>query len=273
VLEALGPAVKGRVQLSPRSSESHCKVLVHDDPVTGGWATVVGSCNFLATEWGSVEISVRAKNPTFGAQVMSHLVSAQIPPSGDWPRVVHRLNGIWNAMRRSAGRWQPHGAHYLRLVADSDHYACVTLARDKARRDIVLGCDLFGLTAETSVLVPLERAADLGRNVRLYYRRVSRGMERDGKKPDAAELARRGISLFRVDALHGKFLAWDEEAIAITSFNWLATVAGTRARGAELGVLIFGPGLRTILTRKMAEVSSGEIDLAPRAVAAAAVQG
>jgi phosphatidylserine/phosphatidylglycerophosphate/cardiolipin synthase-like enzyme len=260
VLDGLSSAARTRVQLSTRSSGSHCKILIHDDSASGGWITAVGSCNFLSSDYDEIEVSVRMRSPKLASQVTSHLISAQLPASGEWPSLVHRLNSVWNSMRRAADMWVEQGSHFLHLMADEDHYGCVTLARDRARRDIVLGCDLFGLAAETSVLVPLERAAALGKHPKVYYCRASRGMASEGRSPNAREILDRGIETLQADKLHGKFLAWDDDALAVTSFNWLATVADARARGAELGVLIMGPGLRNMLATKMMAESEGLID-------------
>jgi len=155
----------------------------------------------------------------------------------------------------------------LRLLADDDHYACITTARDEARQLITLGCDLYGLAAETSVLVPMERAAQLGRQIRIYYRRTSRFLTEGGRYADEANAANRGILLTKVNGLHGKFLTWDDNAVAISSFNWLATVVGTRARGAELGVLARGPKLPEVLQKKFEQSSSGIMKVPPESAA------
>jgi hypothetical protein len=106
----------------------------------------------------------------------------------------------------------------------------------------------------------MQRASELGRNVKLMYCRPSRFLLREGREPDQAEIAKMGICLERVEALHAKFLAWDSDALAITSFNWLATaVDGTRAKSAELGVLALGPKLFVTLAQKLSAASSGKI--------------
>jgi len=65
-----------------------------------------------------------------------------------------------------------------------------------------------------------------------------------------------------VAALHGKFLFWDQTDLVVSSFNWMSTVVqGARAKGAELGVLIHGPGLNAILTEKLAAASAGAITI------------
>lgn len=73
--------------------------------------------------------------------------------------------------------------------------------------------------------------------------------------PDAADLAKRGLRLQQIEELHGKFLLWDDESFAATSFNWLSTaVDGARARGAEFGLLVEGAQLRQKFAERLEEV-------------------
>lgn len=168
-------------------------------------------------------------------QVLGQLIAAQLPASGNWSRTARRLNHVWDAMRRTVGGHTEHGAHSLKLLTDQDHYACVTMARDTAQNQIMIGCDLYGAAAETSVLVPMERAAEMGRRVRLLYQRPSKFLSEQGHTPDPASAGSRGLLLEKIDGLHGKFLIWDSEALAITSF----TVIGCPlpSRGPVLGRL------------------------------------
>ncbi|TAV34387.1 phosphatidylserine synthase [Rhizobium ruizarguesonis] len=252
VLDTLPPNIRVRVQLSPNSSGSHAKVIVFDDRTTGRWTTIVGSCNFLSSWFTAIDVSFKTVSPRLTSEILSHLISAQLPASGSWPAVVRRLNHSWNAVKLVSRRHAESGTHALKLMSDGDHYACVTMARDRARKSIVVGCDLFGLAAETSVLVPMERAAQLGRKPLINYQRPSKGLVESGRTPKAEEVERRGIAIRQVPELHGKFLAWDSDAVAITSFNWLSTVVdGSRAKGAELGVLVNGAGVAELLLAKL----------------------
>ncbi|WP_143035554.1 hypothetical protein [Bradyrhizobium sp. Rc2d] len=114
------------------------------------------------------------------------------------------------------------------------------------------------IAAETSVLVPMQRAAELGKHVRLLYQRPSKLLRETGRVPEVTELAKRGLILEQCDDLHGKFLLWDEDSLAVSSFNWLSTVAdGTRVSG----VFISGPSLRQCLAEQMLAASAGRIDL------------
>ncbi|WP_051903747.1 phospholipase D-like domain-containing protein [Neorhizobium vignae] len=265
VLDSLPPNIRVRVQLSPNSSGSHAKAIVFDDRTTGRWTTIVGSCNFLSSWFTAIDVSFKTVSPRLTSEILSHLISAQLPASGSWPAVVRRLNHSWNAVKLVSRRHAESGTHALNLMSDGDHYACVTMARDRARNSIVVGCDLFGLAAETSVLVPMERAAQLGRKPLISYQRPSKGLVESGRAPRAEEVERRGIAIRQVPELHGKFLAWDSDAVAITSFNWLSTVVdGSRAKGAELGVLVNGAGVAELLLTKLrklgveTEVSLGD---------------
>jgi hypothetical protein len=79
---------------------------------------------------------------------------------------------------------------------------------------------------------------------------------------DVQSLTDRGCSLTKIPGLHGKFLAWDSEALAITSFNWLSTVVdGTRTRGAEIGILSLGQNLREIIASKLKISSKGALEI------------
>jgi hypothetical protein len=130
---------------------------------------------------------------------------------------------------------------------DRDHHACVRHARDSNASSILVGPDLFGLPRETSVLVPMERAHELGKSITLLYRRPSKALAERSGAPDPELLAKRGLTLRVVPDLHAKFLVWGEEDLATTSFNWLSTAVGERPHGTELDMMVEGPGLRQAL--------------------------
>jgi hypothetical protein len=260
VLDRLSPTARSRVQLSPISSGSHAKIVLLD--TKNGWEAVIGSCNYLSSFYDLLDVSVRIRSLRMVAQLFARLIAAQVPASGAWSPVARRLDRVWNEIMRASNGQREVGSHRLTLLADEDHYACITLARDHSQQDIVVGCDLFGLAAETSVMVPMTRAAEMGRDVRLLYRRPSRGFLSDGRMPDQENVKQRGMSLEQIPDLHGKFLAWDDNAVAITSFNWMsASVENTRAKGAELGVLVVGSGLRDLLTAKFARATNGKVEM------------
>ena len=255
ILRSLPEPARRFLELSPISSGSHAKVLLFD--IDGGtrYETITGSCNFLSTNFDWIEMSLRSKSLEFSKQVISMLLSTQLPSSGSWSPVARRLEGIWNDMRRARPAQIEEGAHSLTLLVDDDHYACITKARDESRQSIDIGCDLYGIAAETSALVPLTRAAELGSRVTITYNRPTDKLSAEGRLPDTEALCSRGLTLRQLDKLHGKYLLWDADALALTSFNWLSTVVdGARIRGNELGVLVRGPELRSIMSSKFPQL-------------------
>ncbi len=263
-LELLDAQARTRIHLSTSSSRSHAKLIVYDELSDGSWTSVVGSCNFLSSEFDWLELSIRVRSHLIASRLLAYMIAGQIPASGAWPPAARRMERSWVIVRRLAHERPESGRHRLDLLVDADHYSAVTRGRDRASNDIVLGCDLFGVAAETSVLVPLEAAARDGVGSRLVYNRASEYLRETGAQPKPNDLAARGLELRVFDKLHAKFLAWDDGALAITSFNWLATVVvGTRSRGAEIGLLATGPGLRDMLAERLAVASDGSLDLRP----------
>ncbi|HYH70084.1 MAG TPA: phosphatidylserine synthase [Methyloceanibacter sp.] len=252
LLGALPSEVRGFVTMSDRTSGSHAKLIVYDDAESGDWVSVISSCNFLSTNFDALDVSIRTRSPNLAKRLLSWLTTTQQPAAGGWSRQARRLNTAWgNATLRCFQRLET-GEHELSLLVDADHYACLRTARDESQGMIVVACDLYGLAAETSVLVPMQVAAEKGVAVRLLYSRPSRILREEGRLPDEASLSKRGLGLKRVDELHGKFLLWDDRSLAVSSFNWLSTaVDGTRSRGAEFGLLIEGDGLRSALVEKL----------------------
>ncbi|WP_354064206.1 phospholipase D-like domain-containing protein [Bradyrhizobium sp. RT6a] len=255
VLDRLPRALRPKVQLSSVSSGSHAKVIMYDEIQGGGWATIVGSCNFLSTEFDWTEISVRVRNQRFAAYVLSRLIAAQLPASGGWSPLARRLDRHWSELKQKIPATQEKGQHEIMLLLDDDHYACVTYARDFAKKRIAIGCDLFGLSAETSVLVPMTEAASDQCKVDLFYCRASKLLRDEGRRPEPDQIKARGMDITVTPNFHAKFLSFDDDAIAVTSFNWMSTVvSGTRARGAEIGILVEGEGVAKLLRTKLVEV-------------------
>jgi hypothetical protein len=262
ILNELPAPLRKKVQLSPVSSGSHAKLILFDGGRHEGWTSVVGSCNFLSTEFDWVECSILCRSQRLASALLGRLIASQLPASGSWSPVARRLNGLWSDLRQRVARTKESGKHLVTLLADEDHYACVTLARDTAVRDIVVACDLYGLSAETSVLVPMESAAKAGKAVKLFYNRPSKLLREEGRGPDTDTINARGIKLTQSQSFHAKFLLWDRGAIAISSFNWMSTVVdGARARGAEFGLLVEGDGVAAIFVEKLKNASKGAIDL------------
>jgi hypothetical protein len=261
VLAKLPASVRSRVQLSTTSSRSHAKVILYDERTDGSWKAVLGSCNFLSSWFDAIDVSVRVHNPGLISQLLGRLISTQQPASGDWPPMTIRLNRVWDKVRASGVGWTSSGSYRVRLVADTEHHVCVTDARDLAMSSIepmrlTVACDLFGLSAETSVLTPMETAAAGGNPVDLLFQRPSKFLREEGRRPEAERAKERGLKLVEVPKLHAKVLLAGNDMAVVTSFNWMSTALdGTRSRGAEFGIRLVSPGAAELLRLRLAEVA------------------
>lgn len=257
----LPQALRSRVQLSTISSRSHAKAIIYDEKPNQAWKAIVGSCNFLSSWYDAVDVSVRIHHPGLISQLVGRLISTQQPASGDWPPMTIRLNRVWDQIRRKASDWVPNGEHKLRLIADTEHHVCVTDARDIAMGAsdpirLTIACDLFGLSAETSVLTPMTTAAAAGNPVELFYQRPSKFLQEQGRRPEPDQAESRGLHLSQVPKLHGKVLLAGSDMTVVTSFNWMSTALdGTRSRGAEFGIRVTSPGVADVLRRRLGEVA------------------
>jgi hypothetical protein len=147
VLELLPPRVRALVQLSPVSSGSHAKIMMFDSDGGSKIETIIGSCNFLSSEFDWLEMSLRTRSLRFAKQVLSRLLAAQLPTSGSWSPVARRLESRWKSIARLVEDVNETGSHSLALLIDDDHYACVTTARDESVSviDMVVICLEFPL--------------------------------------------------------------------------------------------------------------------------------
>jgi phosphatidylserine/phosphatidylglycerophosphate/cardiolipin synthase-like enzyme len=117
-------------------------------------------------------------------------------------------------------------------------------------------CDLLGPAGETSVFVPVRATDRSSVSVRLMHNKLARTLSIEERDRTAASLAAVGIQLLSVEHTHGKFMTWDDDALLITSFNWLATSLDLwKPRGAEIGIVVKGAGLVEHLQTKFRQLA------------------
>jgi phosphatidylserine/phosphatidylglycerophosphate/cardiolipin synthase-like enzyme len=141
----------------------------------------------------------------------------------------------------------------MQLLNSSDHAELVLRARDEAQHRIVVMSHRIGLAGRPMVVIPAlaaARATQVG--VELYYGRptgVLSGVDAAGL---AAEFAREGVAIKPVHKprLHAKLLAWDDDAVAITSQNWLSADPAEGALRREIGVFIQSNKVADVLLRR-----------------------
>ncbi|WP_308909466.1 phospholipase D-like domain-containing protein [Pseudokordiimonas caeni] len=257
-IKNLSAKAQKQITLSELSTNSHSKIIIYDSRSRQDWMSIVGSCNFLSSRYDQFEISVQVQSTQLAQTLLGVLLSIQLPASGAWPAVSRRLNRYWNELREKKAEdvCVENANGQIQVLYDHDHYACLREARDQAVDRIWIGCDLFGLAADTSTLVPMAEASKSVQSVSLFYQRASKAIKEFGLRPeDICTRASDKIDIQQIASLHGKFILWDDDDIAITSFNWMSTtVVGARARGAEIGLRINREKIAETLKQKLSSM-------------------
>jgi hypothetical protein len=242
IFEKLTAEFKSRIRFAERETGSHAKVVLADSGHEGAYEAYVGSCNWLSSLYRSIEVSIRVREPRVIGTIAGALATLRVHPSRPWDADVYRLSELRDRCRKAPECLD--GTHSVTVVRDREHLAAIREARDSAKSDVLAVCDLLGPAGETSVFIPSQEAAASGAKVTLVYNTLARTVSPERRDQHAQELAAIGIELRPIANVHAKFLTWDDDAILVTSFNWLATTPDPwKPRGAEIGILVKGPGL------------------------------
>ena len=259
--EALGEDdVLGRhIKLHSFSTGSHAKLMLADDG-RGGVVGCVGSCNWLSTGFGSLDVSVRFRDPNVVAEIASYLSQLARTPNGHASRLTNDLAGFALNLRRSPGVAEDAGKSgtLVTFVSGADHNAFVQRARNEARKRIVVASHRLSPVGRTSVVVPTAvTAGETGADVKLYYERLFGKMT--GEMAAALADENPGIVLRRVREarLHAKVLAWDNDDVVISSLNWLSSDPPDGDVNGEIGVHVRKKGIGEVVASRLLSRLSG----------------
>jgi cardiolipin synthase A/B len=226
------------VIVHPFSTGSHAKLLIADDG-RGGWSAVVGSCNWLSTDFASFEASLRMRDPLVVGQLVRHIAALSIGPDGIYNRTVGDLTVLGreiSAMPRPKGRMAK-----VRLLLAPDHAELVLDARDRLERRLLVTSHRFGISGKPLVIIPALAAAQTkGVSVKLYYGRPTGRLSGIDAAAITLEMKRGNVDIRPVEQprIHSKVLAWDDDALAVTSLNWLSADPSQTATRSEIGVAV-----------------------------------
>lgn len=227
-----------QIIVHPFPTDSHAKILLSDDG-NGRWSSVVGSCNWLASEFDSYEASINLRDPKLVGEMLRHLAALAQAYDGVWNQTAMELTALGrriSSIIRGNGRTAK-----MRILLAPDHADLVLLARDKAQNRIVVTSHRLGVAGKPIVITPAlaaARAKDI--SCSLYYGRATGPLSGLNAAALAAELNKSGVSVRPVHRprLHAKVLAWDDHSIAVTSQNWLSADPSDTALRREIGIYI-----------------------------------
>jgi hypothetical protein len=245
---------RGNFFIGTRSTGSHAKIILADTGDENGYCALLGSCNWLDSPYESVEASVLLTDAVAIALVAGKLASLIVPAVGQ-ELIVSRLLDIHG---ECVVQPQPRTKHTAMLVTDEDHYTAVrdAMRETSAGGAVLLGSHKFGHAGETTVFDPMREAARHGANVKLFYTKVLPNLGHSAATSKEVELAAASVELRQAgEAMHAKFIAWGEKLL-ITSFNFLsASTNGRNRSGAEIGVLLSGPGVVEAFENKLLDLN------------------
>lgn len=238
------------IKAHPFSTGSHSKMLVADDG-RDEWTTVIGSCNWLSTDFSSFETSVLIRDQKFAAGALGVLAQMAMAVTGWNGGISAALAGQAvniERFRRASGVRRAKG----KIVLAREHADYIRAARDEATSSIIIGSHRLGRSAPNLSIAPTRAAVlDRGVNAVLYYGKLSDGMTQDAATELRLASSANGLKVRQIHdpRMHGKFLCWDDSNILITSHNLLS--ANPAGDFEEIGVHIHSPLVGRYLREKL----------------------
>lgn len=229
------------IRIHPFSTNSHAKFIIADNG-TGRWLAVLGSCNWLASDFSSFEVSARLRDPALVGELVRRLGALSRGRPGIWGEHSIGLTVLGRRIAelpRGAGRTVP-----MRLLF-SPHHAKLTLeARDRAEQRIFVLSHRFGIAGQPVSLLPILSAVKAKSiDALAYYGRTTGALTGVDGADLTRALSKQGVTIQPVHKprLHAKVLGWDDNVLAVSSLNWLSADPPEAAMYREIGVLIEAP--------------------------------
>lgn len=242
-----------QIQLHTTPTNSHSKFIIHDDD-RGNWVGVVGSCNWLSSNFNRFEASIRIQSPTFASELLS--IASNLAMGGQGLATpLSRELAIYSAKLAKVKQSEPTSKLDIatfRILPAAEHHSLAKQACFEAQKEIFVCSHRVSYAGERPILTPLSSAKSHTQSlaVRVAYGRPSGAM----KNPDAERLflslKNQGFTVEKADdpQIHAKFIVWDDKNLIISSLNWLSASSQGEEYG-ELGVHINGGDYAGQLTK------------------------
>lgn len=238
--------------IHPFSTGSHAKIVLADDGSPDRLIALVGSCNWLYSDFSSFEVSVRLRDYQLVADVIDQIAELSRGGNGHWTELTSSL--VAQAVNLRSQRSQHEGKASVFVLLGSDHAELIREARDTADKNLVIASHRFAGAANNLILAPVFAASKRARNldVRLFYGEDSGAITATDIARLTSEAAKVGVRIRPVHRprLHAKFLTWDDDVAVITSQNWLSADTMDDNPRQEIGICIRSPGVGRILLER-----------------------
>jgi hypothetical protein len=145
----------------------------------------------------------------------------------------------------------------ITLLVGEMHDRLIRGASGAAARQFVVGSHRLGSTARPGALMQGEvAAARCGVEATVLYTQPSGPLKNRHARALAEEARKNGLALIatKKKALHGKFVAWDHNDLAITSLNWASASADPDFPWGDVGVHIHACGVASEALNRITEL-------------------
>ncbi len=225
----------------PFSTNSHAKIVVADNG-RGRWTALVGSCNWLASDFTSFEASIRLRDSALVGDLVQALAGLSRGRPGVWHDFAIQMTVLG---RRVANIPQGNGRTVpMRILFGAEHAKFVLEARDRATKRIFILSHRIGIAARAVALLPTLAAVQRNQiDALLYYGRTTGALSGVDGAELTREFAKEGLEIRPVHRprLHAKVLGWDDNALAVSSLNWLSADPSDAMPYREIGVFVEAP--------------------------------
>lgn len=230
----------GSIKIHPFSTNSHAKIVFADSE--RNWHALIGSCNWLASDYSSFETSFRIREPELVGQLMKKTAGLSQGRPGVWNDFAIELAVLGRRVMELPalrGRKVP-----MRLLYGSDHARLVLEARDEAVSRVFAMSHRIGINAESMTLLPTLAAVEKnGIEASFFYGRTTGPLSGEAGADLVRTFAKSGIKLKPIHKprIHAKVLGWDHDKLAISSLNWLSADPSESKPFKEIGILVNAP--------------------------------
>lgn len=229
------------IRVHPFSTNSHAKIVVADNG-RERWHALVGSCNWLSSNFGSFEASMRLRDPRLVGLLTCKVAGLTRGRPGIWHDLAIQMTVLGRSIEsapRVNGRTVP-----MRLLLAPDHAKVPLLARDRADKRIFVLSHRFGIAGQPVSLLPILAAVTAKRiEASAFFGRTTGPLSGSEGADLTREFGAQGVRIRAVHRprIHAKVLGWDNDALAVSSLNWLSADPPDLAPFRELGVLVEAP--------------------------------
>jgi hypothetical protein len=240
--------LQDRIRVHMSTTRSHAKLILADTGAPDAFEAVVGSCNWLSSDFGAFDASVRIRDPHLVSELAWDISEMARPRDGQMTDLSVELFRLGRAVRASGPA--PTGRGRARIVTAPDHAGVLAQARDAAKADILILSHRLGAAARpalTALATAKSRTPSL--KITARYGQPGERISAENASRECVWAASRSIDLaVHPTKLHAKAIAWDRDHLLITSQNVLSADPGDNAPLQELGVLIEATDAATRLT-------------------------